>query len=147
MIRWLSPKGCIGRRTYWWAYLIPVGCAQMVLGLWAMAAFITQMASQMEVLEQLLDNLQARPLGTTEHQAAMEAMQEEITRFDAGEIFWAQFAILLLCIPMLAGAAKRWRDMGQSGWWSLLLLIPGLGFIIFFLLGCLRGRPAPSPAV
>jgi uncharacterized membrane protein YhaH (DUF805 family) len=51
----------------------------------------------------------------------------------------------------LALTAKRFQDLGSNGWFSLLLLVPGLGFIIIIVLLVARGQdndncygPAPS---
>ena len=51
----------------------------------------------------------------------------------------------------LALTAKRFQDLGSNGWFSLLLLIPGLGFVIIVVLLAARGQdndncygPAPS---
>jgi uncharacterized membrane protein YhaH (DUF805 family) len=42
----------------------------------------------------------------------------------------------------LALAAKRWHDMGATGWLALLSLVPGVNVIVFLVL-CLA---PPSPA-
>lgn len=40
----------------------------------------------------------------------------------------------------LAVCAKRWHDRGKSGWWSLLLLIPIIGWVwVLVELGFLKG--------
>jgi uncharacterized membrane protein YhaH (DUF805 family) len=51
----------------------------------------------------------------------------------------------------LALTAKRFQDLGSNGWFSLLLLVPGLGFIVFIVLLAARSEdkdncygPAPS---
>jgi|SRR5712691_3041411 len=52
---------------------------------------------------------------------------------------------------ILALTAKRFQDFGDSGWLSLLLLVPGLGLIVIIVLLVARGQdndncygPAPS---
>ena len=42
---------------------------------------------------------------------------------------------LMLIYPASAIYAKRWHDIGKSGWWSLLFLIPVVNFITFIYLG------------
>ncbi len=51
----------------------------------------------------------------------------------------------------LALTAKRFQDLGNSGWFSLLLLVPGVGLIFIVVLLAARGQdkdncygPAPS---
>lgn len=58
-------------------------------------------------------------------------------------IFWSFLAIL----------AKRYHDLGRSGWWLLLLLIPLLGVIVVSVeLALRRGKPGqnrfgPNPMI
>ena len=52
---------------------------------------------------------------------------------------------LALLYPSLAVAAKRWHDRDKSGWWSLILLIPFIGWIWYLVeCGCLPGTPGPN---
>ncbi len=49
--------------------------------------------------------------------------------------FWSFFSIL----------AKRYHDLGRSGWWLLLLLIPLAGVVwVCFELALRRGRPGEN---
>jgi uncharacterized membrane protein YhaH (DUF805 family) len=54
----------------------------------------------------------------------------------------------------LALTAKRFQDFGNNGWLSLLLLVPGFGFIVIIVLLVAQGEhkdnrygPAPSASV
>lgn len=52
---------------------------------------------------------------------------------------------LLFLYPALAVYAKRWHDRGKSGWWTLILLVPFIGFIWFLVeCGFLRGTEGPN---
>lgn len=56
------------------------------------------------------------------------------------------FSVLLL-VPSLAIGARRLHDIGKSGWWQLVGLIPLLGWIIliyFFVQETEKG-PAETP--
>jgi uncharacterized membrane protein YhaH (DUF805 family) len=128
--RWLSPHGRIGRHTYWFAYLIPIGGAQLTL------SFII-----MTLVAHSLGQLALLALGDPSTTAL--ASMERVAASGANRTSFIQLVLVLLWAPMLAGAAKRWRDLGQSGWWALLVLIPGLGMFIATVLGCLRGQPEP----
>ena len=47
---------------------------------------------------------------------------------------------LVFLWPSLALYAKRWHDRGKSGWWTLILLVPLVGFFWFLIeCGFLRG--------
>ena len=58
---------------------------------------------------------------------------------------WAQIFVVLfgiLMISHLAITAKRFHDIGRSGWYAILFLI---GDIIVFLLLCMpQGTPGPN---
>jgi uncharacterized membrane protein YhaH (DUF805 family) len=46
----------------------------------------------------------------------------------------------LLLWPFIAVSVKRWHDLGRSGWWLLVVLIPGLGLIWLLIAnGLVRG--------
>lgn len=46
---------------------------------------------------------------------------------------------LSLLIPTLAVAARRLHDIDRSGWWQLIVLIPILGMVIFFVFTTKKG--------
>ena len=52
---------------------------------------------------------------------------------------------LVLCWPEFAVAVKRCHDRNQSGWWSLLVFIPVIGWFWWLInLGILDGTPGPN---
>ena len=62
---------------------------------------------------------------------------------------WAKLLALIACIFLawmeLAVGAKRYHDMGKSGWRQALGLIPIIGSIwVFIELGFVRGTPGPN---
>jgi uncharacterized membrane protein YhaH (DUF805 family) len=57
---------------------------------------------------------------------------------------------LALLIPSLAVGARRLHDIGKSGWWLLIGLIPLVGAIVLIVFACQDSRPetnqwGPSP--
>ena len=48
---------------------------------------------------------------------------------------------LAILVPSLALTARRLHDMGQSGWWQLLMLIPFLGALAILVMCCLPSQP------
>ena len=40
---------------------------------------------------------------------------------------------LVLLLPQLAVGARRLHDIGKSGWWQLIALIPVIGIIILII--------------
>ncbi len=52
---------------------------------------------------------------------------------------------LILLVPNLAIAIKRWHDRDKSGWWILIALIPIIGWIWALVeTGFLAGTPGPN---
>jgi uncharacterized membrane protein YhaH (DUF805 family) len=47
---------------------------------------------------------------------------------------------LAVLIPSLAVGARRLHDIGKSGWWQLIGIIPVLGWIIIIVLFALEGE-------
>lgn len=46
----------------------------------------------------------------------------------------------LLIWPFVAVSVKRWHDLGRTGWWLLVVLIPGLGLLwLLIAAGLVRG--------
>ena len=44
-----------------------------------------------------------------------------------------------LLIPAIAVAVRRLHDIGKSGWWYLLILIPFVGIIVILVWFCKKG--------
>ena len=112
-----SFKGRISRKAYWLTLLVG-----LVIG------FALQFA---------LPQPQMDPAVTDPSEAMSQA-------FGAIPLWFWLVELVLLYIG-LAIYAKRWHDQDRSGWWSLLLLIPLIGPIIFLvMLGFIGGTPGPN---
>lgn len=55
-------------------------------------------------------------------------------------------ASLALCVPSLAIAVRRLHDIGKSGWWLLIALVPIVGVIWLLCLLCKKGN-ATNPSI
>jgi uncharacterized membrane protein YhaH (DUF805 family) len=60
--------------------------------------------------------------------------------------------VLLLAWPSAVIYIKRWHDIGLSGWFAVLNFVPGIGLVLWIVLGCIPGTPGvnkygPSPAL
>jgi uncharacterized membrane protein YhaH (DUF805 family) len=51
---------------------------------------------------------------------------------------------LVVLIPGLAVGARRLHDIGRSGWWQLLWIIPIIGFIVLLWWMTTRGYEGPN---
>lgn len=51
---------------------------------------------------------------------------------------------LALLVPNLAVAVRRLHDVGRSGWWLLLLLIPLVGVLVLIFWAIQPGQPGPN---
>jgi len=51
---------------------------------------------------------------------------------------------LALLLPGLALGFRRLHDVGRSGWWWLLVLIPIIGWIVLFYWSVSRGDAGPN---
>lgn len=62
--------------------------------------------------------------------------------FDDAEFLWGPIALLYslaVLVPSLAVSVRRLHDVGKSGWYHLILLIPIAGWIWFFVLMVTEG--------
>ena len=54
-------------------------------------------------------------------------------------------AVILMLWAFVALTSKRLHDIGQSGWWTLIVLLPGVGaFALFLILCLLPGNSGPN---
>ncbi|MBV7377361.1 DUF805 domain-containing protein [Maritimibacter dapengensis] len=51
---------------------------------------------------------------------------------------------LIMLIPSIAVTARRLHDIGKSGWWQLLFLIPIIGFLIIIWWAATKGDDGPN---
>jgi uncharacterized membrane protein YhaH (DUF805 family) len=49
--------------------------------------------------------------------------------------------VLVMLIPVVAVTVRRLHDIGMSGWWALLLLVPYIGGLIVLVFTLLPGQP------
>ena len=48
---------------------------------------------------------------------------------------------LALIVPAITLTIRRLHDIGMRGWWSLLMIVPGAGFIAFIIFGVIPTQP------
>jgi uncharacterized membrane protein YhaH (DUF805 family) len=64
--------------------------------------------------------------------------------------YWGEYSFLstlysfALFIPSLAVGARRLHDIGKSGWWQLIVLIPLIGWIILIIWFAKKGDEAAN---
>ena len=61
--------------------------------------------------------------------------------FDEIEVFgvFSTIVTLGLLIPYVAVSVRRLHDTNRSGWWIMVNIIPGIGYMWFIVLCCLKG--------
>lgn len=110
-----SFKGRATRSEFWWFSLF------VLLG-----TFITA----------TIDFLMMRQLFETGDLAAVEALNP----FDFTTIYY----VILTTLPMTTLSVRRLHDVGMSGFWWFIGLVPLIGGIILFILYCLPSSGATS---
>ncbi len=58
--------------------------------------------------------------------------------------------VIASIIPSIAVLVRRLHDLGMSGWWALMALIPAIWAVGFIIIGIIPGQPVankfgPSP--
>ena len=114
-----SFQGRISRKAYW-LYVL----ASIILGVLLNFALPTLTITETMTTDQI-------SAATTAYYSAIP--------------FWYWLVQLVLLFIGLAVLAKRWHDQDRSGWWSLLLLIPFVGWlIVIIMVGFIAGTPGPN---
>jgi uncharacterized membrane protein YhaH (DUF805 family) len=76
-----------------------------------------------------------------------------VTQYDPQQFFptmaplaWIVWLLAAVAITYMSLAvfAKRWHDREKSGWWSLIILVPFIGFWALVECGCLPGTEGPN---
>ena len=58
--------------------------------------------------------------------------------------FALYLAVLALCVPSVMLTLRRWHDLGKSGWFTLLSLIPVVNFFVEIYLWAAPGTAGPN---
>jgi len=61
-------------------------------------------------------------------------------KFSSGTGILSTLYLLALLVPSIAIAVRRLHDIGKSGWWLLIGLVPFVGGIILLVFYCLPSR-------
>jgi len=61
-----------------------------------------------------------------------------------GTMFLGLIYGLAVLLPSLAVAARRLHDIGRSGWWQLIGIIPLIGAIVMIVWCATEGQPEPN---
>ena len=64
--------------------------------------------------------------------------------FVAGWNVITNIVIIALFLPTLSVAVRRLHDIGRSGWWYLIVIIPYIGWIMFLIVMILEGEEHPN---
>ena len=51
---------------------------------------------------------------------------------------------LILLLPGLAVSVRRLHDIGRSGWWVLISLVPVIGWILLIVWAATKGEPTEN---
>lgn len=127
-----SFSGRINRAKFWLGYVLTL----LIVGLLMAAAMALVPWDQFMVMD-------------AAGQPVLDAEGNPVLNFDAPGLvlpgILCAFAFLLSIIMSFAVMVKRCHDRGKSGWWSLVSLIPLVGFIwVIVDLGVMEGDEGPN---
>ncbi|WP_245870266.1 DUF805 domain-containing protein [Teichococcus rhizosphaerae] len=129
LLRWISFSGRISLGRFWLAYVLPLIGLQLL----ALAVDLALFGwSGWSIRRGLVPSAEA-----AEGQAVFY-----VASFSGPvSAAWSWLSL----VPGFAGMTRRWHDRGRSGWWSLLLLVPVIGWLwVFFSLFCRDGQRGPN---
>lgn len=148
LMHWLSFRGRIPLGRYWLAYVLPLFALQwLAVGIdlalfgWTFHDLSPHDLSPRPVpTASAAEGVSSSFPWSAESGFVQSHRQEYRLNGTVSEmVFWASL------LPGFAGMTKRWHDRGASGWWSLLLLVPVIGWIWMFISLCCRdGQRGPN---
>ena len=53
--------------------------------------------------------------------------------------------LLAICMILASVIVRRLQDIGQSGWWGLLLIVPYVNIILIITIALVPGSKGPNP--
>jgi uncharacterized membrane protein YhaH (DUF805 family) len=123
LLHWISFRGRIPLGRYWLAYLLPLFALNWV----ALGIDLALFGRPLEWSLPPVGLPAARAAGLDEGWSAAVFSGPVSTA-------WTWLSL----VPGFAGMTKRWHDRGRSGWWSLLLLLPVIGWVWMLVSLCFR---------
>jgi uncharacterized membrane protein YhaH (DUF805 family) len=75
--------------------------------------------------------------------AILDVLLGTFDRVSGIGVFSGLYSVAVL-IPTLAVSVRRLHDTNRSGWWFLVVLVPLVGGIAFFVFMVLDGNPGPN---
>jgi uncharacterized membrane protein YhaH (DUF805 family) len=49
-----------------------------------------------------------------------------------------------MLLPSVAVAIRRLHDIGRTGWWYLIVLVPFVGWIVLIVFFCTKSQDGPN---
>jgi uncharacterized membrane protein YhaH (DUF805 family) len=129
LARYFDFRSRAGRSEFWWFFLF---CTLAPLAA-SLADF---------VLFRLTGSQHFNPVSVSDWGWTPDTGQ--ITAYNLGVGLLASLTWWALVIPWLAIGARRLHDIGRSGWWQLLWLVPLVGQFLLLVWHCRRGEPEPN---
>ena len=68
----------------------------------------------------------------------------DLVLLGVGDGAFGAIASLALLLPSLAVGVRRLHDVGRSGWWMLIILVPLIGVILLLIWNLSRGEDGPN---
>ncbi len=72
------------------------------------------------------------------------AFGEAYPQFVSLVVWGAMVLIVVMVVPGLAVALRRYHDSGRSAWWLLVSQVPYIGWAWYFVLATKPGEPGPN---
>lgn len=113
-------KGRARRSEYWWFY---------VLNAILSCAFSMVFNYKLSARDEIMSQVDSSVLFDQEKMAALQAQAESVDSTFMILMVVLGIITLFLLLPGIGVAVRRLHDIGKSGWWLLLCLVPIVNFI------------------
>lgn len=120
-------------RKEFWSFTLLNGIIHVGLVIWILVIMMQTLQAQLEVID----------LGYLPNDFSQLSKEFELSSMPNAKLLYDLFLLwfIITFIPSLSALWRRLHDIGKSGWYAVVLVIPILGSILYLFFTCSQSDP------